>query len=183
VAGPRKRRWTTVSTAITIRDATPDDAAAIVGILNPIIAARIYTIFDAELSVEAERDYISRFPARGIFHVALDAADGTIVGFQNMEPIATYTRAFDHVGSLGTYVALGRRRQGIASRLFEATFAAALEKGYEKAFTFVRADNPAAQETYLRHGFRIIGRAEKHARIDGRFVDELLIEKLLRADQ
>ena len=39
------------------------------------------------------------------------------------------------------------------------------------------SDNPAALETYLRHGFRVIGHAAKHARIDGRYVDEVLIEK------
>ena len=81
--------------------------------------------------------------------------------------------------SLGTYVDLGLRRQGIATRLFDATFEAALRKGYEKIFTFVRADNPAALQTYLRHGFLVIGTARQHAKIDGRYVDEILIERSL----
>ena len=55
-----------------------------------------------------------------------------------------YTRAFDHVGVLGAYVAADSRRRGVAARLFEATFGAALAKGYEKIFTYVRADNDAA---------------------------------------
>jgi L-amino acid N-acyltransferase YncA len=160
-----------------IRDAIPGDAEGIVKVLNPIIAARIYTVFDTQISVEVERGFIQRFPERGVFHVAVDRRTGRLVGFQNMEPIATYTHAFDHVGSLGTYVDLDCRRQGVAARLFQATFAAAVRKGYEKAFTFVRSDNPAALETYLRHGFRVIGHAAKHARIDGRYVDEVLIEK------
>ena len=164
---------------LEIRDAAPEDADGIVAILNPIIAARVYTVLDTPVSVDAEREFIRRFPERGVFHVAVDRSNDSVVGFQNLEPIATYTRAFDHVGSLATCVKLDHRRQGIASRLFLATFAAALRKGYEKAFTFVRADNPGALETYLRHGFRIIGTAEKHARIDGKYVDEILIEKLL----
>jgi L-amino acid N-acyltransferase YncA len=41
---------------VSIRDATPADAAAIVAILNPIIAARVYTVFDTPLSVETERE-------------------------------------------------------------------------------------------------------------------------------
>ena len=164
---------------LEIRDAVPADAEGIVGILNPIIAARVHTVFDTPFSTAAEREFIRGFPGRGIFHVAVDRGDRSLVGFQNMEPIATYTHAFDHVGSIGTYVDQARRRQGIATRLFQATFAAALGKGYEKAFTFVRADNLAALETYLRQGFRIIGTAKRHARIDGRYIDELLIEKLL----
>ena len=166
-----------MSSDLLIRDATPEDAEGIAAVLNPIILARRYTVLDTPVSTEAERAFIEAFPPRGIFHVAVDAATRTIVGFQNMEPIATYTGAFSHVGSIGTFVDLRRRRQGIGSRLFEATFAAAPGKGYEKAFTFVRADNPAALETYVRQGFRIVGTAERHARIDGRYIDEILIEK------
>jgi L-amino acid N-acyltransferase YncA len=163
-----------------IRDVTPADAEAIVAILNPIIEARIYTVFDAPFSVETERDYITRFPARGIWKVAVSAADRRLVGFQVMEPFGPYTRAFDHVGTLGTYVDLELRRHGIARRLFAATFEAARHKGYEKAFTFVRADNPAALQTYLGQGFVVVGMAKRHVRIDGHYVDEVLIEKWLR---
>lgn len=164
---------------LLIRDATAADAEAIVRILNPIIEARIYTVFDAPFSVEAERAYLLNFPRRGIWKVAVRASDDRLVGFQVLEPFATYTHAFDHVGTLGTYVDLELRRQGVATRLFDATFAAARGKGYEKLFTFVRADNPAALATYLRHGFETIGTARKHTRIDGRYVDEILIEKWL----
>ncbi len=164
---------------VDIRDATPDDAEAIVAILNPIIQARVYTVFDTPFTADAEREYIRAFPARGVFHVAVHTPDGRIVGFQNMEPFASYTTAFDHVGGLATYVNLDYRRQGIASRLFEATFAAARRKGYEKLFTFVRADNPAALQTYLRHGFQEIGTAHRHLKIDGSYVDEVFIERLL----
>jgi L-amino acid N-acyltransferase YncA len=167
-------------TDLSIRDATPADAEAIVAILNPIIEARIYTVFDAPFSVETERDYITRFPARGIWKVAVSAADRRLVGFQVMEPFGPYTRAFDHVGTLGTYVDLELRRRGIAGRLFAATFDAAVRKGYEKAFTFVRADNPAALQTYLGQGFVVVGMAKRHVRIDGHYVDEVLIEKWLQ---
>jgi len=163
-----------------IRDVTPADAEAIVAILNPIIEARIYTVFDAPFSVETERDYITRFPARGIWKVAVSAADRRLVGFQVMEPFGPYTRAFDHVGTLGTYVDLELRRHGIARRLFAATFEAARHKGYQKAFTFVRADNPAALQTYLGQGFVVVGMAKRHVRIDGHYVDEVLIEKWLQ---
>jgi L-amino acid N-acyltransferase YncA len=164
---------------IDIRDARPDDAEAIVSILNPIIAARIYTVFDTPFTADAERDFIRGFPARGVFHVAVAAHGEEVVGFQNMEPFATYTHAFDHVGVLGTFVDLRHRRQGIATELFLATFRAAIEKGYEKIFTFVRADNDAALQTYLRQGFRTVGTAVRQAKIDGRSVDEIIIEKLL----
>jgi L-amino acid N-acyltransferase YncA len=164
---------------LEIRKARPDDAEAIVRILNPIIEAGAYTVFDTPFTAEAEREYLLKFPAQGVFLLAARQDDGQIVGFQSMEPFARYTRAFDHVGVLGTYVDLDCRRQGIATALFRATFAAAVSKGYEKIFTFVRADNPAALQTYLRQGFRTVGTALRQARIGGTYIDEIIIEKQL----
>jgi len=165
--------------SIDVRDACVDDAEGIVAVLNPIIEARIYTVLDRPVTADEERAFIRQFPARGIFHVAIGKSDGTVVGFQSLEPFASYTHAFDHVGVLGTFVDLRRRQLGIATRLFEATLAAAVRKGYEKIFTFVRSDNTAALAAYRAQGFRTIGTAQKHAKIDGRYVDEIMIEKLL----
>lgn len=164
---------------LLVRDAQPNDADAIVGILNPIIQAGVYTAFDTVFTVEAEREYILKFPQRGIFHVAISQHENKIVGFQSMEPFATYTHAFDHVGVLGTYVALSNRRRGISKFLFRATFDAARGKGFEKILTFVRADNGAALATYLNQGFQIVGTAKKQAKLNGKYVDELIVERFL----
>jgi RimJ/RimL family protein N-acetyltransferase len=96
-----------------------------------------------------------------------------------MSPFARYTHALDHVGVIGTYVDLGSRRQGIAKSLFPATFEAAQRKGYEKIFTYILADNPAALATYQKHGFRIVGKAERHANLLGRYVDVIIVERSL----
>ena len=164
---------------IDVRDVRIEDAEAIAAILNPIIAARCYTALDTPVTVEQEREFIRSFPARGIFLVALDTTSNRIAGFQDVSPFGDFTHAFDHVGVIGTYVDLERRRQGIASRLFAATFEAARRKGYEKFFTYVRADNDAGLQTYLRHGFRIVGTAARHAKIDGKYIDEVVIEKII----
>jgi L-amino acid N-acyltransferase YncA len=166
-------------TDLIIRDVGVSDAEAIAAIVNPIIEARAYTVLDSPYSIDAERAFIAAFPARGIWKIAVRRADGRAVGYQMLQPFAEYTTAFDHVGTLGTYVDLTQRRQGIAKALFAATLPAAREKGYEKIFTFVRADNPAALATYQAHGFEIIGTARRQAKIDGRYVDEILIERLL----
>ena len=164
---------------LEIREARQDDAEAIVGILNPIIAAGVYTVFDTPFTSAAEREYIQSFPARGIFLVAVKQPENEVVGFQSMEPFANYTHAFDHVGVLGTYVDLNCRRQGVATHLFQTMFATAVGKGYQKIFTFVRADNPAALSTYLGQGFRTVGTAYRQALVGGQYVDEIIIEKPL----
>ena len=164
---------------LLIRDAEPDDAAGIVSVFNPIIEARAFTLFDTPFTVEGERAYIEGLASRDIFHVAVRTSDNAVVGFQSMAPFASYTHALDHVGVIGTYVDLGSRRQGIAKCLFRATFEAAQRKGYEKIFTYIRADNPVALATYQTHGFRIVGNADRHAKLDGRYVDVVIVERLL----
>jgi L-amino acid N-acyltransferase YncA len=164
---------------VEIRPATTDDAAAIVAVLNPIIEAGVYTAFDTPFSVAEERRYISDLPPRAIFLVAVNGETGTIVGFQSLEPFATYTHAFDHVGVVGTYVDLRYHRRGIASRLFSAMFDAARRQGFEKILTFIRSDNEPALATYLHHGFQVVGAAERQAKIGDKYIDEVIIECFL----
>jgi L-amino acid N-acyltransferase YncA len=165
-----------VAVDLIIREATVEDAAAVLAVLNPIITAEPVA-FDAPLTEADERAYIAGFPERGVFHVAL--LEGELVGFQSLEPFATYSRLFDHVGVLGTYVTAAQRRRGIDARLFGATYDAARAKGYEKLFTSVRADNPPALAAYEAQGFRVVGRAERHLRTGDQYVDEVVVERFL----
>lgn len=164
---------------LLIRNAQPDDAEAIIGIFNPIIESGLYTMFDTPFTVEAERDYILNQPERSLFHVAARKADNRIVGFQSLEPLATNTHAFDHVATLGTYVDSAFRRQGVASRLFAATFETAQNLGYEKLFTFIRADNHISLATYLSQGFYIVGTAHRQVKIKNKYIDEVMVERFL----
>jgi len=162
-----------------VRDARPDDAAGVAAVLNAIIAAGEPVAFDAPLTAEAERLYIAEFPERGVFHVAVRQDDGVIVGFQSLEPFAASIHAFDHVGVIGTYVAGDCRRRGVARCLFAATFEAARRQGFEKIFTYIRADNPTALAAYASQGFEVVGRARRQARFGDRYVDEVFVERFL----
>jgi L-amino acid N-acyltransferase YncA len=162
-----------------VREARPDDAEAIVAIFNPAIESGRYTVLETLLTTEGEREFILKFPERGIFHVVEGRPSRRLLGFQTLEPFATFTHAFDHVGVIATCVDLEHRRQGIGKQLFAATFEAARRKGYEKIFTYVRADNPTALAAYLAQGFSIVGTARKQAKLAGRYVDEIIIERFL----
>ena len=79
-----------------VRAATPDDAAGIVAVFNPIIATGRFTSFTTPFSAEAERAYIESQGSRDIFHVAVEPESGAIVGFQSMSPFPAATDAFAH---------------------------------------------------------------------------------------
>jgi L-amino acid N-acyltransferase YncA len=164
---------------ISIRPVVPEDASAVADILNRVIETGAYAAFDAPFSVDAERAYIEGLSKRSVFLVAVRNSDRRVVGFQSMDPFATWSRAFDHVGVMGTYVDLDCRRQGIAKQLFPVTFADAIRKGYRKIFTYIRTDNPAALATYQHHGFTIVGVAKAHAKVHDRYVDEFVVERML----
>jgi L-amino acid N-acyltransferase YncA len=129
---------------IRIRPVRVEDAEGVAKVLNPLILSGENTALDRVVTAEEERAFISGFPVRGVFHVAERAEDEVVVGFQNIEPFATYTDAFAHVGIIGTYVDQSGQRQGIGRLLFEA-----------------------------------IGVAKRHAKIKGRYIDEVLIERQL----
>jgi L-amino acid N-acyltransferase YncA len=167
--------------SIYVREGKVEDANGIIQVLNPIIEARGNSVFTTIFSEQQERDFIEPFPKRGVFHVAV-ASDETIVGFQTVEPFGSYTPAFDHVGIIGTFVSVSHQKQGIGKILFQATFQAAILKGYEKLFAYVRADNTAGLAAYLGQGFNKVGIAQKHAKIDGVYVDEIIIERFLSID-
>jgi L-amino acid N-acyltransferase YncA len=161
-----------------IRKAIPEDAEAIIKIFNPIIESGLYSVIDGPLTIQEERNYIRQFPARGVFHLAVCPDQNLIVGFQSIEPIAS-CNAFSHVASIGTFIDLNQRRRGIGTLLSQSTFSAAIQKNFNKIFSYVRADNPASVQFHLRLGFEIVGTARRHARIGNQYVDEIIIEKHL----
>ncbi|MEZ8241521.1 N-acetyltransferase family protein [Vibrio sp. 10N.261.55.F4] len=165
--------------SLTIREVAVEDAQGIIDVLNPIIIEARYTILDQTFTVDEEKAFIESFPKRGVFSVAVNETTNQLLGFQNVEPFATYTKAFDHVGIIGTYVDANSRGQGVAKQLFDYTFKAAKAKGYEKLFAYVRADNERALAVYLKQGFEIVGTAKKHGKIGDQYFDEILIEKFL----
>lgn len=161
-----------------LRPVREEDAASIVEVLNPIIRSGTYTVMDEIFSVADQLDFIRSFPARGIYHIAMDNENQKALGIQDVMPIPT-SEVFKHVGEISTFVALDSQKMGIGKSLSQATFQAAKEKGFLKLRASVRADNPQAVSFYQSQGFEIIGTAKKHAFLHGAYIDEVLLEKLL----
>lgn len=175
---PAAARAGTDSPAHVIRRATADDAAGIAAVLNEVIAGGRHSLLDIPFSAEAEREYIKSLPARAFIHVA--EADGRIVASQTVDPWSgIVTHEFDHVATMGTWVAEGWRRRGLGRRLAEVSFAAARAEGYEKVFTEVRADNPESLAYHFSLGFTVAGTASRLARLRGRYLDVVFIELFL----
>ena len=164
---------------ISIRRATPSDAGGVAAVLNGVIAGGRHSLLDTPFTVAEERAYIEALPERSFIHVAETAGD--ILGFQTVIPWNTFaTHEFDHVATMGTYVDERQRRRGVGAALAIESFAAALKLGYEKIFTDLRADNLDSLGYHLALGFTIVGAARRHARVAGRDIDVVFIERFLK---
>lgn len=163
---------------LTIRPATPDDAGPVSRILNEIVLDGTHSLLGRTFSEVEERAFIAAFPECGVFLVAELRGDG-IVAFQALEPYLPDMVAHRHVATMGTWVAAAHRRRGIATRLSEATFAAARERGFRKVFTDIRADNPDSLPFHRSLGFEVVGVARRQARLGEQYVDVVYIEREL----
>ena len=161
------------------RPVRQQDAAPIVGLLNPLIQAGTYTVMDEPVSVDEQIDFIRTFPERGVFNVAVCETSGRLLGLQDVVPLSPGSSTFEHVGVISTFVALGSHGRGVGRSLSEATSRVATRLGFVKIGATIRADNAGAVAFYLSQGFRIVGTAQRHALVRGRYVDEVLAEKFI----
>ena len=159
-----------------IRLATAGDADAICRIYNQGIRDRVATL-ETEERTPAER--AQWLEAHGPRHPVLVAeADGVVVGWASLN-VFNARRAYDHVADLSLYVEREWRGRGVGRRLIETLVARAIELGYHKLVLAAFPWNAAGMRAYGRAGFREVGIYREQGRLDGRWVDTVVMEKIL----
>ncbi len=84
-----------------------------------------------------------------------------------------------HIGSFGMAMRQSHWGQGLGSRLLSILDAHARSCGICRIEAEVRANNSAGISLYTKCGYKVEGRREKAALIDGVYVDEFYIAKIL----
>ena len=67
--------------------------------------------------------------------------------------------------------------KGIGSKLMEKVIISSEAKGIWTLYSSVFPENTATLKLHKRFGFRIIGKREKIAKLDGRWRDTILLER------
>jgi phosphinothricin acetyltransferase len=161
--------------SISIRPAEHRDADAIAGIYNQGIAERGAT-FETEPrsadDIAARLREASRFPTI----VAEDA--GAVIGWAGL---SSYRRraCYAGIGEFSIYLHRSARGRGAGRQLLEALVDAARERGYWKLVSRVFPSNAASRALCRACGFREVGVYEKHGRLDGQWVDVVIVERLI----
>jgi phosphinothricin acetyltransferase len=161
-----------------IRDATLRDAEAIARIYNQGIQDRVATLETQLRTPEERREWLA---ARGPRHPVLVAIDGDsqeIVGWASLNAFNPRP-AYDHVADFSVYVAREQRGRGMGDALLNALEERAKSLDYHKLVLAAFPTNAAGMRLYERHGFRTVGIYHEQGRLDERWVDVIVMEKIL----
>jgi phosphinothricin acetyltransferase len=162
--------------ALGIRAATGADVAAICRIYNQGIQDRVATLETEERTPEERLQWLG---ARGPRHPVLVAeCHGGVVGWASLN-VFNARRAYEHVADLSLYVEREWRGRGVGRRLLEALVVRARELGYHKLVLAAFPWNEAGMRAYGRAGFRQVGIYREQGRLDGHWVDTIVMEKIL----
>lgn len=161
---------------IEIRPAREDDATAICTIYNQGIEERVATL-ETELRTPAERR--QWMTARGPRHPVVVAEHaGSVVGWASLNSFNP-RRAYDHVADLSVYVERGLRGKGVGRALIDHVVGLARQLAYHKLVLSAFPTNVQGMTLYERVGFRTVGIYHEQGMLDGKWVDVIVMEKLL----
>jgi L-amino acid N-acyltransferase YncA len=162
----------------SVRMATADDAEAMVGILEGIVAEGGYTAIEKPWSVTEQQRYLLSLSERESFFVA-EIASKELLGYQSLDFYSPILHSMAHVAQLGTFLRPDARGRGIGRALFQASSKFARERNFSKIVIQVRSSNQGAQNFYRKLGFLECGRLTRQVRIRGEECDEILMELFL----
>ncbi|HEY2669343.1 MAG TPA: GNAT family N-acetyltransferase [Rugosimonospora sp.] len=112
-------------------------------------------------------------------HCLVAQIGGEVVGYVGVLPKFRLPEAAHVFVVRGLAVAAGARRLGVASALLSASERSAADRGATKLSLQVLGGNAAAMALYERHGYVVEGRSIDEFLIDGRYVDDVTMAKML----
>jgi L-amino acid N-acyltransferase YncA len=166
---------------VRVRRALPDDAESIANIYNDGIRGRSATFETRERGASDIRTwYDERYP----FMVAELQSDGgkeKLAGWVRASPYRV-RECYAGIAEFSVYVATGARGKRVGDTLMAAFMIECESTGFWKIVSRIFPENLASRALCARHGFREVGTYEKHAQLDGRWRDVVIVECLIRAN-
>lgn len=160
---------------VSVRAATAEDAAAICTIYNQGIEDRIATLETQLRTPEERRQWMVARTARHPVVVAVSG--GQVVGWGSLNSFNPRP-AYDHVVDLSVYVERAWRGRGVGRVLLTHLLDRARGLGYHKMVLATFPYNAGGLALYRRMGFSEVVYREQ-GQLDGRWVDVLIMERLL----
>ena len=162
--------------AYHVRRASEADAAAICRIYNQGIEDRVATL-ETELRTPDERT--QWMAARGPRHpVVVAEHSGVVVGWGSLNPYNPRD-CYRHVADFSIYVERGYRGKGVGKAMLTHLVELARGLGFHKMVLSAFPTNTSGMALYETMGFRTVGIYKEQGMLDGRWVDTIVMEKIL----
>lgn len=164
------------SPTYTVRAAVPRDLPAIAEIYNDAVLNSTAT-FDTEPATPEDTEEWLR--ERGHPYAALVAEHGgDVVGWAAIKAFASKP-AYQFTAENAVYVRADMRGKGVGKALLGRLMDVAAENGFRTVIARVAAPNPASEGLHRRFGFRRVGVEQQVGYKLGRWVDVVVMQKLL----
>jgi L-amino acid N-acyltransferase YncA len=161
---------------MSVRAATPKDAAAISAIYNEGIDDRIATFETRPRTTDDVRAWFD-----GVHPAVVVEKGGEVIAFA---PTSTYRprQCYAGVAEFLVYVTRAARGRGAGRVAMQALIAVAAAAGFWKLVSRIFVENAASRALVRSVGFRELGMYEKHGRPEGAWRDVVIVERLLDAN-
>ncbi len=159
-----------------IRQATPEDAAAVAEIHSQSIATGEATMEEGTRTAEDVRHQLASFGPRETLLVA--EADSVVVGWGLIKQYSPRP-GYRFAGETAVYVRRDRLGQGIGSRIKRALMARCRELGYHHLVARILAVNVASIEYNKRLGYQVVGVQREIGFKNGQWCDAVIMQLIL----
>ena len=165
------------ASTLRVRPATADDADALCLIYNQGIEDRVATLETELRTPEERRQWLA---ARGPRHpvIVAEDTDGTVLGWGSLN-VFNAREAYRFVADFSIYVERGARGRGVGRAMLTRLIELGREHGYHKLVLSAFPTNASGMALYTRLGFRTVGVYREQGRLDGQWVDTIIMEKRL----
>ncbi len=155
---------------VTIEPLEPADWPAVAAIYAEGIATRMATF---ETDVPSWDDFAAKtIPG----HALVARLDGEVAGWAVLSRVSSRA-VYSGVAEDSVYVAAASRGRGVGRALLDALVAGADGAGIWTIQTAIFPENEASLALHERCGFRVVGRRERIAQLDGVWRDTLFLER------
>ncbi len=169
-----------VASVPIVRLARGTDAEAVAEIYNQGIAERGATFETALRTATDLRARTDDAPDRFPVIVAEEAE--AVIGWASIGPYRERP-CYAGIGEFSVYIHRDARGRGVGRALLTRLIDEARTRGYWKLLSRVFPANTASLGLCRSLGFREVGTYEKHGRLDGRWLDVVIVERLIPENQ
>jgi len=154
------------------RAASPDDAPMLAQIYNEGIEDRVGTFETRPRSVDDVRRWFDGHPI-----VAVER-NGEVIAFASSSSYRSRD-CYAGIAEFSVYVARAARGKGVGRVAMQALIEAAAAAGIWKLVSRIFVENTASRSLMASMGFREVGVYESHAKLDGKWRDVVIVERLI----